>query len=138
MTKFYNDGGKGTGTEDEMAIVERRRLATEGVIVASVNVHRPPNARSLLEQARTSGEPKGGLRARVRLTSRGMWTNKGSFTREMCGVAQRAVAECAFDAALGAVERAVRTHLRKAVRYAYCLISVCSLDVRVFVVSAQD
>lgn len=122
MNKFYNDGGKGTGTEEEMAIVERRRLATEGVIVASVNVHRPPNIQAAYESAEASGETGRGLRARVRLTSRGMWTDDGKFTKQMCAVAQEAVGQCGFDTGLPQIERFVRSKLLRATRYVLYLI----------------
>ena len=33
---------QGTGTADEMALEERTQLATEGIVVAAVEVTRPP------------------------------------------------------------------------------------------------
>lgn len=35
---------QGTGTADEMALEERTQLATEGIVVAAVEVTRPPAA----------------------------------------------------------------------------------------------
>ena len=37
---FYNDGHKGTGTADEMALEERSKLAVDGIVVASIDVMR--------------------------------------------------------------------------------------------------
>lgn len=37
---FYNDGHKGTGTADEMALEERSKLAVDGIIVASIDIMR--------------------------------------------------------------------------------------------------
>lgn len=37
---FYNDGHKGTGTADEMALEERSKLAVDGIVVASIDVIR--------------------------------------------------------------------------------------------------
>jgi hypothetical protein len=38
LMKIYNDGNNGTGNREEMQLDERMGLATEGVIIASVEV----------------------------------------------------------------------------------------------------
>lgn len=52
---FYNDGHKGTGTADEMALEERSKLAVDGIVVASIDVMRvtgsmEPVTRQLTEE----------------------------------------------------------------------------------------
>jgi hypothetical protein len=59
----------------EMALPERASLAFEGVVVAAVDVYRaPPGGRGA-----GAPPPEGTLRAKVRITTRGMWLDKGRF-----------------------------------------------------------
>ena len=114
LTTFYNDGHRGTGTAAEMALDERTRLATDGVIVAAVDVARgPPPARGGGD-ARPAGPPR--LRARVRLTTRAMWVDSGRFLERLVTVAESAVGRLPPDAALAAVERVVGDALRREAR----------------------
>lgn len=71
LFKFYNDGGKGTGTATEMALEERTVLANEGIVIVSVDVVRA-TTKEELERAmevrgegvgRTDGGPAEGTRA---------------------------------------------------------------------------
>jgi hypothetical protein len=76
LVNFYNDGGRGTGTAQEMALPERANLAFEGVVVAAVVVFR--------SQPSGGGGGGGGtqpprLNAKVKVTTRGMWLDKGRF-----------------------------------------------------------
>merc|ERR1719399_1291085 len=38
LFSFYNDGGKGTGTSDQMQLYERMKIAKEGIVFANVEV----------------------------------------------------------------------------------------------------
>ncbi|GMH37110.1 hypothetical protein BSKO_04983 [Bryopsis sp. KO-2023] len=116
MIRFYNDGNKGTGTNHEMGLYERGILATEGVIVAAIDVYRPPRLSEMINKGIESGEIESGLRSRVRLTTRGIWTDKGRLVKELCKVAQATVAKCPVDSSLMAVEKAVHTRVRSASR----------------------
>ena len=41
---MFNDGGKGSGTSEDLAIEERMRIATEGIIVVDLEVFDNPPA----------------------------------------------------------------------------------------------
>lgn len=40
LVNYYNDGGKGTGSQHEMAIEERVNIGTEGIIIVAAEVMR--------------------------------------------------------------------------------------------------
>jgi uncharacterized protein GlcG (DUF336 family) len=40
LVNFYNDGNKGTGNAQEMALAERTTLAFEGVVVVALDIYR--------------------------------------------------------------------------------------------------
>ena len=113
LVNFYNDGNKGTGTHNEMGLDDRATMAIEGVVVVAVDVHRVALVHQEAHQSETSRE-RGPLRARVRITTRGMWTDKGNLVKELYRMAQTAVATLPVDAALFAVERAVAQEVRRA------------------------
>ena len=112
LTMFYNDGNRGTGTAAEMALDERTRLATDGVVVAAVDVVRTPPS--------SAGRPPAGapprLRARVRITTRAMWVDAGRLLERLVRSAEAAVARLPPDALLVAVERVVSDALRREAR----------------------
>lgn len=56
----------------------------------------------------------GSLRCRCRLTSRGMWTDKGALLAELHRVAEGVVSRLSIDASLAVVERQVIDSVRKA------------------------
>jgi len=112
LTMFYNDGHRGTGTAGEMAIDERTRLSTEGVVIAAVDVLRGPPAPSSSYDA---GAPPR-LRARVRVTTRAMWTDEGRLLARFVRAAEAAVGRLPPDALVVAVERVVAEALRREAR----------------------
>jgi len=128
LTLFYNDGHRGTGTAGEMAIDERSRLATEGVVIAAVDVlcgppppPPPPAAAAAATPASSAstssaGEPGGRLRARVRVTTRAMWTDEGRLLARFVRAAEAAVGRLPSDALVVAVERVVAEALRREAR----------------------
>lgn len=62
----------------EMALPERASLAFEGVVVAAVDVFRAaPGAARRAGGGPAVAAPGGNLRCRVRVTTRGMWLDKG-------------------------------------------------------------
>ncbi|KXZ55695.1 hypothetical protein GPECTOR_2g1245 [Gonium pectorale] len=91
-TYFFNDGGKGTGTREEMEIDMRSTMALEGVVVAGVEVLR-------------AGAGDYGLTSRVRVTTRGMWTNEGRLLAELNEAVEGAVGRLSGTASLVEVER---------------------------------
>lgn len=114
FTRFYNDGKNGTGTGDEMALRERGILANEGIVVVSLDIHRPPNLTDLLTHKDLNYKPL--LRAKIKVTLRGMWTDNGKFAENMCEVVRMAVSECSFEASRGAIEWIIQGVVRKAAR----------------------
>ena len=103
LINFYNDGGKGTGTAQEMAIAERTSLAFEGIVVVALDVYRGG-----------PGGGGGGLRCRCRLTTRGMWTDGGNLLAELHKAAEGVVARQPFDVTLAVVERQVIDAVKRA------------------------
>lgn len=86
LQMFYNDGNKGTGTADEMALDERNKLAVDGIIVASIDVMRVTGGGVPLtgeEELAEKQRRQGRLRARVRITTRGMWTDNGKMLERL-------------------------------------------------------
>ena len=70
---LYNDGTHGTGTGEEMALVQRGTLAQEGIVIAAVDVGREFDA----------GGGDGSLNITVRVTTRGMWTGDGQLLKSL-------------------------------------------------------
>ena len=67
LRQFYSDGNKGTGTYEEMAIHQRVRFGTNGIVVVSVDVMRPPRVLEYMQSQRAD-EISETLRARVKYT----------------------------------------------------------------------
>eukprot|EP00891_Asterochloris_glomerata_P002267 jgi/Astpho2/2267/e_gw1.00040.186.1_t len=111
LTMLYNDGNKGTGTAEEMAISERATMVTEGIVIASVDVERslPPSPVAAAQEAARPG----GMRARVRVTTRAMWTNRGQLLEDLHKLAEAAVSRLTYESSLVAVERAVADAIRR-------------------------
>eukprot|EP00793_Prasinoderma_coloniale_P002031 PRCOL_00002539-RA len=112
---LYNDGNKGVGTAAEMAIDERMTIACNGVIVCSLEVIVPKKAPKGGEEVQSIEKTsKGKLRARVRMTSRSMWTDNGRVLRDLIRVAEGSVAKLSPRERLGDVERVVSLALKNA------------------------
>ena len=101
---MFNDGGKGSGTAEDLAIEERMRIATEGVVVVDFEV------------IETAGHA---MDSRARVTSRGMWTDNGRLLRHLKEAAINSCAGMNYDSKLAAVERTVARAIRYACR-SYC------------------
>lgn len=125
LVNFYNDGNKGTGTAAEMALEQRQLLAVEGIVVAAVDVVRDPSVAAALlaaaaslkdgalqaAAAQTLARKK--LSARVRITTRAMWTDNGKLLERLHAAAEVAVGKLPGDASLAAVERVVSDSLAR-------------------------
>ncbi|KAK9828609.1 hypothetical protein WJX72_001027 [[Myrmecia] bisecta] len=111
LQSFYNDGNKGTGSAEEMALDERNVLAVEGVVVAAVDVIRnAPTAGGAVAGAAFSPRR---LRARVRITTRALWVDEGRLLEDLHKVCEAAVAQLPPDVLLVAVERTVAEAIRR-------------------------
>lgn len=104
LQTMFNDGGKGSGTAEDLAIEERMRIATEGVVVVDFEV------------IETAGHA---MDSRARVTSRGMWTDNGRLLRHLKEAAVNSCAGMNYDSKLAAVERTVARAIRYACR-SYC------------------
>jgi hypothetical protein len=128
LVNFYNDGNKGTGTASEMALHQRQHIATEGVVVASVDVIRDPAVIAAVaaamvakgdgaSQALASQEAASRkLKAKIRITTRAMWTDGGKLLELLHSSAETAISRLPGDAALSAVERVVGDSIRRAAK----------------------
>lgn len=128
LVNFYNDGNKGTGTAVEMGLEQRQQLAVEGIVVAAVDVVRDPSLFAIggggsaggsgadeTVQAAAAAQvaARRRLKARIKVTTRAMWTDSGRLLEQLHGAADTAVAKLPGDASLGAVERVVADALRR-------------------------
>jgi hypothetical protein len=106
LQTMFNDGGKGSGTSEDLAIEERMRIATEGIIVVDLEVFDAPlvkqtdsddgassesAAETAAATATTQKSSKGYLTARARVTSRSMWTDEGRMLAKIRDAAERSV-----------------------------------------------
>eukprot|EP00884_Botryococcus_braunii_P003552 jgi/Botrbrau1/13198/Bobra.0351s0011.1 len=150
---FYNDGNKGTGTADEMALEERNQLAVEGIVIIAIDVLRviprhlkpgPQDAGGGVDGSTVAGggrnpeedgavprgeegseesagewreDGDGGndllvpsrspssllprLRARIRVTTRGMWIDQGRLLEQLHRAADGAVGRLPGDTKTG-------------------------------------
>jgi hypothetical protein len=82
LITLFNDGNKGTGTAEELAVHERTMLSVEGIVIAALDVIRPAlQQRADEDYEFTPGEHR--LRANVRLTTRGMWVDQGRLLQRL-------------------------------------------------------
>lgn len=125
LRMLYNDGNKGTGSDEEMGIEERQQLATEGIVVAAVDIVRGSMASSSAQEtvdafSSSSGQPPRALsrptalRAQIRVTTRAMWVDNGRLLEVLHKVSDVAVRRLPQDASLVAVERSVADAIRRA------------------------
>jgi mRNA degradation ribonuclease J1/J2 len=63
LYRLYNDGNNGTGNKDELVLEERMSLAVEGIVIASIEVIRPPQT---LVRPSGGGAEDGEVRPQVR------------------------------------------------------------------------
>jgi mRNA degradation ribonuclease J1/J2 len=144
LQTMFNDGGKGSGTSEDLAIEERMRIATEGIVVVDMEVfdgllHRgsgdggdddgADGADGGAEggeeggSAPTKTKPRtrtgGFMTGRARVTSRSMWTDEGRMLAHLRDAAERAVEQLESGARLSAVERTCASAVRFACRN-YC------------------
>ncbi|CAM6097811.1 unnamed protein product [Calypogeia fissa] len=117
---MYNDGDRAFGTATELCLHERMQIALEGMIVASVEVIRNPSedtptaAVSRRHQQEEDEEEEIGLRGKIRITTRCMWTDGGKLLDHLRKAAEGALASSIQGLTLPQIERKVATALRKA------------------------
>uniref|UniRef100_A0A1J3H5W3 Ribonuclease J n=1 Tax=Noccaea caerulescens TaxID=107243 RepID=A0A1J3H5W3_NOCCA len=100
---MYSDGDKAFGTSSELCIDERLRIASDGIIVLSMEIMRP-------------GVSENSLKGKIRITTRCMWLDKGRLLDALHKAAHAALSSCPVNCPLSHMERTVSEVLRKIVR----------------------
>ncbi|XP_039117730.1 ribonuclease J isoform X2 [Dioscorea cayenensis subsp. rotundata] len=103
---MYSDGDKAFGTSQELCVDERLRIASDGVIIVSMEIMR--------QQAVNGSEAC--LKGKVRITTRCLWLDKGKLLDALYKGAHAALSSCPVTCPLAHMERIVSEVLRKIVR----------------------
>ncbi|CAK9141080.1 unnamed protein product [Ilex paraguariensis] len=104
---MYSDGDKAFGTSNDLCIDERLRIASDGIIVISMEILRPRNTAGLEEKT---------LKGKIRITTRCLWLDKGKLLDALNKAAHAALSSCPVNCPLAHMERTVSEVLRKMVR----------------------
>lgn len=104
---MYSDGDKAFGTSSELCIDERLRIATDGIIVVSMDIMRPQNVDDASENC---------IKGKIRITTRCLWLDKGKLLDALHKAAHAALSSCPINCPLAHIERTVSEVLRKMVR----------------------
>ncbi|XP_059443585.1 ribonuclease J isoform X2 [Corylus avellana] len=104
---MYNDGDKAFGTSTELCIDERQRIASDGIIVISMEILRPQNV---------DGSSENSLKGKVRITTRCLWLDKGKLLDALHKAAHASLSSLPVNCPLAHMERTVAEVLRKMVR----------------------
>ncbi|KAL5748312.1 hypothetical protein ACOSP7_025342 [Xanthoceras sorbifolium] len=104
---MYSDGDKAFGTSIELCIDERLRVASDGIIVISMEILRPQNIDGLSETS---------LKGKIRITTRCLWLDKGKLLDALHKAAHAALSSCPVKCPLSHMEKTVSEVLRKMVR----------------------
>ncbi|CAI9117334.1 OLC1v1018710C2 [Oldenlandia corymbosa var. corymbosa] len=104
---MYSDGDKAFGTATELCVDERLRIASDGIIVISMEILRPQATNDVV------GKP---LKGKIRITTRCLWLDKGKLLDALHKAAHAALSSCPVNAPLAHMERIVSEVLRKVVR----------------------
>ncbi|XP_038879033.1 ribonuclease J isoform X2 [Benincasa hispida] len=102
----YSDGDKAFGSSSELFVDERLKIATDGIIVVSMEILRP----------QTDGLNETGIRGKLRITTRCLWLDKGKLLDALHKAAHAALSSCPVNCPLAHMERTVSELLRKMVR----------------------
>ncbi|KAJ0972361.1 hypothetical protein J5N97_020320 [Dioscorea zingiberensis] len=103
---MYSDGDKAFGTSQELCVDERLRIASDGIIIVSMDIMR--------QQAVNGSEAC--LKGKIRITTRCLWLDKGKLLDALYKAAHAALSSCPVSCPLAHMERIVSEVLRKIVR----------------------
>lgn len=103
----YSDGDKAFGSSSELFVDERLKIATDGIIVVSMEILRPQSV---------DGSNETGIRGKLRITTRCLWLDKGKLLDALHKAAHAALSSCPVNCPLAHMERTVSELLRKMVR----------------------
>ncbi|KAL6576335.1 hypothetical protein OROHE_000116 [Orobanche hederae] len=104
---MYSDGDKAFGTSSELYLDERMRIASDGIIVVSMEIMPPQAVDGSLENA---------LKGKIRITTRCLWLDKGKLLDALHNAAHAALSSCPVTCPLAHMERIVSEVIRKIVR----------------------
>ncbi|KAL9335353.1 hypothetical protein Peur_072534 [Populus x canadensis] len=104
---MYNDGDKAFGTSTELCIDERLKIASDGIVVVSMEILRPQNLDGQVEKS---------LKGKIKITTRCLWLDKGKLLDALHKAAHAALSSCPVNCPLTHMERTVSEMLRKMVR----------------------
>lgn len=104
---MYSDGDKAFGTSTELCVDERLRIASDGIIVVSMEILRPQH---------TDGQSGNSLKGKIRITTRCLWLDKGKLLDALHKAAHAALSSCPVNCPLAHMEKTVSEVLRKMVR----------------------
>lgn len=103
----YSDGDKAFGSSSELFVDERLKIATDGIIVVSMEILRPQSV---------DGSNETGIQGKLRITTRCLWLDKGKLLDALHKAAHAALSSCPVNCPLAHMERTVSELLRKMVR----------------------
>lgn len=104
---MYSDGDKAFGTSTELCVDERMKIATDGIIVVSIEIMRPQSTESLFKET---------LKGKIRITTRCLWLDNGKLLDSLHSAAHASLSSCSIKSPLPHIERTVSEVLRKMVR----------------------
>ncbi|KAF8408407.1 hypothetical protein HHK36_007559 [Tetracentron sinense] len=104
---MYSDGDKAFGTSTELCVDERLRIASDGIIVVSMEIFRPQSVDGLLQTS---------IKGKIRITTRCLWLDKGKLLDALHKAAHATLSSCPVNCPLAHMERTVSEVLRKMVR----------------------
>ncbi|VFQ92859.1 unnamed protein product [Cuscuta campestris] len=104
---MYSDGDKAFGTAAELCVDERMRIASDGIIVVSMEIMRPQTNDSLSERS---------IKGKIKITTRCLWHDKGKLLDALQKAAHAALSSCPVNCPLHHIEKTVSEVLRKLVR----------------------
>lgn len=102
---MYSDGDKAFGTSTELCIDERLRIASDGIIVVSMEIIRPQG-----------GLTDNSIKGKIKITTRCLWLDKGKLLDALYKAAHAVLSSCPVNCPLNHLERTVSEVLRKMVR----------------------
>ncbi|KAK4743653.1 hypothetical protein SAY87_009965 [Trapa incisa] len=104
---MYSDGDKAFGTSTELCVDERLRIASDGIIVVSMEILRPESMEGMTGRS---------LKGKIQITTRCLWLDKGRLLDALHKAAHAALSSCPVNCPLAHMERTVSEILRKTVR----------------------
>lgn len=117
LYKYYNDGYHGTGPAEEMGIDERTRIGTDGILIISVAILRPGGVTARQRNSKPGSFGEGvRLKARYRIQSRAMWTDRGRLTEILESKLDQCVTGLSPDSPLPLIEARVADAAREVSR----------------------